>query len=310
VLVVGGVAVAVVAAALFTMLYTVEPDGDAVVKRFGKVVRIAGPGLHVKWPFGIETATFVATRRVHKEEFGFQSIGVSQRTDYQKTDADRQVSLMLSGDLNVIDVEWVVQYRVSDPDRFLHRVRDPRGTLRDISEAVMRQVVGNRLGSDVLTVGRASIAVEVRDSMQAILDGYGMGIDIRGVELQDVTPPDRVKPAFNEVNEAQQERERLINEAETFRNQIIPKARGQAQQTIAEAEGYAAARVNRSKGDASRFQAIYAEYSKAPEVTRTRLFLEMVDDVIPKVGRLFVMEPDTTPPLPLLDLDRTTGGGQ
>ncbi len=312
----GGIAIVVIliaaAIGLTTMLYTVGPEGDAVVKRFGRVVRIVGPGLHMKWPFGIESETFVPTRRVLKEEFGFRTLRAAQRSEYAKSDRDLEVSLMLTGDLNVIDVEWVVQYRIADPNKFLHQVRDPRETVRDISESAMRQSVGNRLGSDVLTVGRTAIATEVRESMQSILDSYEMGVEIRGVELQDVTPPDKVKPAFNEVNEAQQERERVINEAEKFRNQVIPKARGQAQQVIAEAEGYASVRINRAKGEASRFQAVFAEYSKAPEVTRTRMFLEMADEVIPKIGRLFVMEPGGISPLPLLDLDRAVlkGGGR
>jgi len=218
---------------------------------------------------------------------------------------------MLTGDLNVIDVEWVVQYRIDDPDKWLHQIRNPQETIRDVSEAVMRRVVGNRLGSDALTEGRPEIAEEVKREMQAILeDGqsggedYGMGIHIGSVEMQDVTPPDPVKPAFNEVNKARQEKEGLINEAEKHRNQVIPRARGEAEQTISEAEAYASQRINAAKGEAARFLAILNEYLKAPEVTRRRLYIEMADEVFPAIGRVYIVEPSVRQPLPLMDLDR------
>lgn len=284
-----------------TTVYTVEPDGKAVVKRFGEVYQIAEPGLHFKLPFGIDTATFVPTERILKEEFGFETEVAAQRTKYRRDKLFKDESLMLSGDLNVIDVQWVVQYKISDPDQYLHQVRSRRDTIRDVSEAVMRRVVGNRLGSDVLTIGRVSIASEVRDSMQEILDGYNMGVRLVAVELQDVTPPDAVKPAFNKVNEARQERERLINESERERNRLIPTARGEAEQTIAEAKGYATNRINQAKGASARFTSILKEYSQAPEVTRRRLYLEALDDVLPKVGSVYVM-PEGGGALPLLDL--------
>jgi membrane protease subunit HflK len=307
------VAIAVVglliAVGLLTSLYTVAPEGEAVVKRFGAVVRTEGPGLHAKWPFWIETATFVPTRRVLKEEFGFRTVEAGQRSRYQKSAVEEQESLMLTGDLNVIDVEWVVQYRIDDPDKWLHQVRNPIGTIRDISEAIMRRVVGNRLGSAALTEARPEIAEEVKEEMQAILedgqpDGndYGMGIHIGSVEMQDVTPPDPVKPAFNEVNKARQEKERLVNEAEKARNQKIPRARGEAEQTVSEAKAYAAERTNRAKGEAARFTAILKEYQKAPAVTRRRLYLEMVDGVLPSVGKVYIIDPAGQQPLPLLDL--------
>lgn len=299
---------------MLTSVYTVQPEGEAVVKRFGAVVRTAGPGLHLKLPFWIETATFVPTRRVLKEEFGFRTIEAGQRTRYRKDVEQQQESLILTGDLNVIDAEWVVQYRIDDPDKWLHQVRDPRGTIRDVSEAVMRRAIGNRLGSAALTDARPEIAEEVKQEMQAILeDGkpggedYGMGIHVGSVEMQDVTPPDPVKPAFNEVNKSRQEKERLINEAEKKRNQLIPRARGEAEQTIAEAEAYAAERVNAAKGEAARFKAILKEYKKAPEVTRRRLFLEMVDHVVPEVARVYIVDPSGRQPLPLLDLDTAAG---
>lgn len=298
-----GIPLVLLLIAFATGVYTVEPDGKAVVKRFGRVIRIVDPGLHFKLPFGIDTATFVPTERVLKEEFGFRTAIPGQRTAYQKDEKLQEESLMLTGDLNVIEVEWVVQYRIRDPDEYLHRAREQTQTIRDVSEAVMRRIVGNRLGSDVLTVERVTVANEARDSMQEILDDYGMGIHVATVELQDVTPPDKVKPAFNEVNEARQERERAINEAEKHRNQVIPKAEGEAQRTIAEARGYATARVNQAKGEAERFSAIQSEYAQAKDVTRRRLYLETVESVLPEVGKAYVSEGGRDP-IPLLRLEQ------
>lgn len=291
----------------YSGVYTVQPEGKAVVKRFGKVVSIREPGLHFKIPLGIDTAIFVPTERVLKEEFGFRTTSAGQRSQYRKEGYVKE-SLMLTGDLNVIDVEWVVQYRIKDPDKFLHRIRNQRETIRDVSEAVMRRIVGNRLGSDVLTVARVEVAGMARDEMQQILDSYNSGIHISTVELQDVTPPDPVKPAFNEVNEARQEKERLINEAEKRRNQQIPRARGEAQQLIAGAEGYAAERINVAKGEAARFEAILEEYEQAPDVTRRRIYLETIDSVLSAVGNLYIVQEGQTSPFPLLNLKETQPG--
>lgn len=288
----------------WTSVYTVQPEGEAVVKRFGRVVSIRQPGLHFKMPFGIDQAYFVPTARVLKEEFGFRTVSEgAQRDTYQKSRSQQDESLMLTGDLKVIDVEWVVQYRIKDADKFLHRVRDPAATIRDICEAVMRRIVGNSLGSDVLTEKRVEVSTQAKVELQEILDSFEMGVHIGTIELQDVTPPEMVKPAFNEVNQAEQERERLINEAEKRRNQVVPRAEGQAKQIVAEAEGYAAERVNRARGEAERFRAILAEYRNAPGVTRRRLFLEMIDDVLPSLGRVLVVEKGTTSPIPLINLD-------
>jgi len=210
--------------------------------------------------------------------------------------------LMLTGDLKVIDVEWVVQYRVSDPDAFLHKVRDPEQTLRDVSEAVMRRIVGNSLGSDVLTEKRVQVAANAKEELQKAMEHFELGIQISTIELQDVTPPGPVKPAFNEVNQAEQERERYINEAEKRRNQVIPRAEGQARQVIAEAQGYAAERINAAKGETERFTAIYEAYLNAPQVTRERMYLEMIDKVLPKAGKIYIMEENQNAPLPLLNL--------
>ena len=250
-------------------VYSVPADSQAVVKRFGAVVRIENPGLQFRLPFGMERATIIPTKRVLKEEFGFRTVQPGERTRYRKTPEMQEMeSLMLTGDLNVIDVEWVVQYRITDPAAWMHQVRDPAKTLRDVSEAVMRRIVGNHLGSEVLTVARSEIAGQVREEMQLILagtdpdapaDDYNLGVHIGSVEMQDVTPPDPVKPAFNEVNKARQERQRLINQAQKKRNQLLPKAQGQAAQTVAEARAYQAERVNAARGEAERFTAILRE---------------------------------------------------
>jgi membrane protease subunit HflK len=300
--------------AITSVAFTVQPEERALVKRFGKIVRVNDPGLHFKLPLGIEQVQNVATERILKEEFGFRSLTKSEdpfasfgdadarRTQYSDQDFGDE-SLMLTGDLNVINVEWVVQYRITDPEKYLYRgIRNPTETLRDVSEAVMRRIVGNRMGSDALTVGRTEIAASAQAEMQDILNSYNSGVSIVRVELQDVTPPDPVKPSFNEVNEARQERERMINEAERQRNEVIPRAIGEARQVIAQAEGYAFERVNRAKGEGTRFLELLGAYKEAPEVMRSRMYLEMIDQVLPTVDKLYLIDGQQTPPLPLLDL--------
>ncbi len=304
------VLLALIVAGALSSYYTVQPEGKAVVRRFGRVIGVRDPGLHFKLPFGIDRATFVPTERVLKEEFGFRTLKAGQRTQYErKTPQQQQESLMLTGDLNVVDVEWVVQYKIDDPEKYLFRVRNQRESIRDVAEAVMRRIVGNRVGSDVLTVGRVEIANEARREMQQILDSYDLGVHISTVELQDVTPPDPVKPAFNEVNEARQEKERLINEAEKHRNQVIPKAEGEAKQIIAEARGRAAERVNRARGEASRYKAVLAEYLQAPDVTRRRLYLETIDRILGKVDHIYVADDSGGSPFPLLHLNPPPAAG-
>ncbi len=289
-----------------TSFYTVQPEEQAVVKRFGRVVAIKPPGLHFKLPFGIDQQTAVPTARVLKLEFGFRTASNSSHgTLYDKRNDHSEESLMLTGDLKVVDVEWVVQYRVDDPDKYLHRVRDLEETIRDSSEAVMRRIVGNSLGSDVLTVKRVQISLMAKEELQQILDGFDMGVTIGTVELQDVTPPDPVKPAFNEVNQAEQEKEQMVNEAEKRRNQLLPRTRGEARRVVEAAEGYRSQRVNRATGDVARFQAIAEEYHAAPEVTRRRMYLEMIDNVMPNLGRVVVVQPGQMGPLPLMNLDNT-----
>ncbi|MEX0715311.1 MAG: FtsH protease activity modulator HflK [Planctomycetaceae bacterium] len=309
-LVLAGAIVALVLLTVFTSFYTVQPEGEAVVKRFGEVIAVKPPGLHFKWPLFIDRQYFVPTARVLKQEFGFRTAEADQPTTYRKGTEHQNESLMLTGDLKVIDVEWVVQYRVADPVLYLHRVRERDKTIRDVSEAVMRQIVGNSLGSDVLTEKRVQVALDARKELQRILDDFEMGVQIGTVELQDVTPPDPVKPAFNEVNQAEQEKERFINEAEKRRNELIPRTRGEARRLIESAEGYAAQRVNRAQGEVARFSAILTEYRQSPDVTRRRLYLEMIDDVLPRLGRVFVIEEGRTSPLPLINLDHRSPAPQ
>ena len=312
----GIVVLAVLAWAALSSFYTVQPEERAVTKRFGSVVGITDPGLHFKIPFGIDQVQLVATERVLKQEFGFRSEGTREggRTAYGAGQFEDE-SLMLTGDLNMIDVEWVVQYRIADPIKFLYELREPTRTLRDISESVMRRIVGNMLGSEVLTVGRVEIQQTAGEEIQSILDGYDAGIRINTIEMQDVVPPPAVQPAFNEVNEARQERERSINEAQKRVNQEIPNAQGAAVRTVAEAEGYATERVNRAEGESVRFSAVLREYTQAPEVTRSRLYLETLNEVLPTIGQVLVVQEGQLGPLPLLDIDRTperrsTGGEQ
>jgi membrane protease subunit HflK len=306
---------ALVLVVLWSSWFTVQPEETGVVQRFGAVDRTAGPGLHFKFPYGIETVTLVPTARVLKEEFGFRTIAstAGQRTQYADSRAFKDVSLMLTGDLNVIDVQWIVQYRIEDPIRFLFHVRNTPQTIRDIAEAVMRRVTGNRLGSDVLTVGRVAVSSEVKEEMQKILTAYDSGVRLVTVELQDVTPPDPVKPAFNEVNEARQDRERTINEAQERANREIPKARGEATRTISEAEGYALERINRANGEATRFRAVLDEYRRAPEVTRRRLYLEAMATILTEAKGLYIVDADQkalVPWLPLESASTPTAGGK
>ena len=298
-----GVLVAVVALwGVSSVYYTVQPEERAVIKRFGKVIGISDPGLHFKLPLGIDRVELVKTERVLKQEFGFRTISADgQRSEYSAEDRADE-SLMLSGDLNIIDVEWVVQYRIADPIKYLYNQRNPEGSLRDLSESVMRRAVGNRLGSDVLTTARVEIADLAREEIQQAMTQYDNGLHVVTVQLQDVVPPKAVQPAFNEVNESRQERERMINEATKQANQVIPKARGEANRTIAESEGYGIERVNAAKGETARFSSILSEYRAAPEVTRTRLYLEALNQALPKVGAVYVVQDGKTGPIPLLNL--------
>ena len=302
-------ALVLVLVVVFTSFYTVDPEEVGVVMRFGKYVRSTDPGLHFKIPFWIERVFKVPIQRQLKEEFGFRTVSAGVRSQFS-TRGYGEESNMLTGDLNAAVVEWVVQYRIVDPYQFLFRVRGVRDTFRAMSEAVMRKVVGDRTVNEVLTVGRAEVAHEVERQLQELCDQYETGIKVDQVVLQDVNPPDPVKPSFNEVNQAQQEREKLINQAQSEYNKVIPRARGEAQETIQKAEGYALDRVNRSRGDAARFEAMYAEFRKAPEVTRRRIYIETMSRVLPQVQRKVIVDGDLRSVLPLLNLDAPARGGE
>lgn len=285
---------------IFASFFTVQPEEVGIVTRFGEYTRTADPGLNFKAPFA-EEVRYVPIQRQLKQEFGYRTTRAGVRSSYTKSGFTDE-SLMLTGDLNLADVEWVVQYRVSDPFNFLFKIRNPEQTLRDISEATMRQIVGDRTVNEVLTVGRAEVSAEAERLIQELCNEYETGMKIEQVVLQDINPPDPVKPSFNAVNEAQQQRETLINQAKSEYNKVIPRARGEAQETIQKAEGYALDRVNRSRGDASRFNDLYREYMKAPEVTKQRIYLETLEDILPKIGNKIVTDGEGNSVLPLLQM--------
>ncbi len=298
-------AIVAVVVVLSTTWFTVQPEETGIVQRFGKVIRTAGPGLHFKLPLGVERVRLLPTARVLKEEFGFRTIASvpGKKTLYEPGGSYKDESLMLTGDLNVIDVQWIIQYRIEDPIRYLFQVRNTPKTIRDTAEAIMRRAVGNRLGSDVLTTGRMAVASEAKNEIQKVLTAYECGVRLVTVELQDVTPPDTVKPAFNEVNESRQDRERTINKAQEQANREIPKARGVAAQRISEAEGYALERVNRAEGEANRFEAILKEYEGAPQVTRRRLYLEAMTGFLGDTKALYIVDQDQKAMVPWLPLE-------
>ncbi len=287
----------------FGSFFQVEAEEEGVVTRFGEHVRTVEPGLKMKIPF-IEKVYKVPVERQKKQEFGFRTEQAGVRTQYSRTGSvTEDEAIMLTGDLNLANVQWVVQYRVSDPYEYLFKVRNPDNTLRDLSEAVTRQVVGDRTVNEVLTIGRAEIASEVKILLQKMAKEYSLGIEIAQVVLQDINPPESVKQAFNAVNEAQQERETLINEAKSEYNKVIPRARGQALETIQKAEGYATQRVNNAQGEVARFNDLYEEYIRAPEVTKKRIYLETMQEVLPKLGDKIITSEDGNNMIPLLKKD-------
>ncbi|MEA3391493.1 MAG: FtsH protease activity modulator HflK [Candidatus Marinimicrobia bacterium] len=281
--------------------YIVQAENVGVILRFGKYTKTTDPGFHIKIPV-IDKVYQVAVERQLKEEFGFRTLKAGVTSQYSRSNFSSE-SVMLTGDLNVVVVEWIIQYRVEDPYKFLFKVRNSRQTLRDMSEASMRKVVGDRTFNEVLTVGRQEISQTVETNLQVLCEQYETGIHIKQVVLQNVNPPDAVKASFNEVNQAQQDKEKLINQARSEYNKIIPKARGEALQTIQKAEGYASERVNGAKGDVARFVAVLKEYEKAPEITRQRIYLETMSKVLPVMEKKFIIDETGSGVLPLLNLD-------
>lgn len=288
---------------LGTAIKTVGPEEEGVVIQLGQYDRTVQPGLNFIIPF-FETMYKIPVQRQLKQEFGFRTSDLRQPSEYTKTGYSDE-SMMLTGDLNLTDVEWVIQYRIVNSYNFLFRVRNAEKTLKDMSEAAMRKIVGDRTVNEVLTVGRQEIATSVEVLLQEMCDEYENGIRIDQVVLQDVNPPEPVKPSFNAVNEAQQERETLINQAEAEYNRVIPRARGEATETIQLAEAYALNRVNRAKGEADRFSSIYEAYIQAPEVTKQRIYLETMERVLPKIGNKIITDEKGGNVLPLLNLNST-----
>jgi membrane protease subunit HflK len=286
---------------LWTTLYQVQPEEVGVVVRLGRYVRTTEPGLRAKIPF-VEQVFKIPVQRQLKEEFGFRTTEAAVRSSFSRADFNTE-AVMLTGDLNVAVVEWIVQYRVADPYLYLFKVRNVTDTFRAMNEAIMRQVVGDRTVTEVLTVGRQAIETRVEELLRELTRQYEMGITIEQVVLQDVNPPDSVKPSWDEVNQAQQQRDRMINEARAEYNKVIPRAKGEAQQAVLEAEGYGLNRVNRAQGESARFRSIQDAYRKAPDVTRRRLYLETMERVVPRMGGKLFVDPDARGIVPFLSLD-------
>ncbi len=298
-LIIAGVIVIIILAGSF---YQIRPEEMGVILRLGKFVRTTDPGLHLKIPLGIEKVTKVPVQRQLKMEFGFRTVEAGIQTQYSVTRDTVMEAVMLTGDLNVAVVEWIVQYKIKDPYNYLFKLRDAESTFRYMNEAVVRRAVGDNSVDEVITIGRARLAMEAREELQQLCDLYEIGIEVNQLIFQDVNPPDPVKPSFNEVNESLQEKERKINEAWSEYNQEIPKAEGEAEQMIRASEGYATERTNMAQGDANRFRAIYREYSRAPLVTRKRLYLEAINDILPKIRRKIIFDAQQKNIIPLLNL--------
>ncbi len=310
----GALIVVLVAAMVLTSFYAVPQDSVAVVQTFGAYSRTADPGLHLRAPLGIERVTKVPVERVIKEEFGFRTVSAGVKSEYSTSDFSAE-SLMLTGDLNMADVEFVVQYKIKDPYLYVFHVRNVEDTFRDVAEAVMTREVGDRSVTDVITEGRSQIGINVQQELQDMLDQYETGVDVVTVQLQDVNPPGPVKDSFNEVNEAEQEQDRMINEAWKAYNTAIPEAQGKAKRVIAESNGYATDRVNRALGDATRFDAVYLEYKQAPDVTRRRLYLETMGTVMPRIKSKVIVDDDIENLLPMMEIQgaavsKKKGGGK
>jgi membrane protease subunit HflK len=291
----------VLIAGLWTSYYTVGAESEGVVLRFGKFLKTVEPGLHFRLPYGIDAVTVLPTRRQLKLEFGFTTPGYLTNPIQSSEDPDDEKS-MVTGDLNAALVEWVVQYRIEDPKQYLFDVRNPAETLRDLSEAAMREVIGDRTVDELITIGRQDIEIEALARMQELSKRYQLGIRVDQVQLKNVNPPSQVQASFNEVNKAQQDRENAINIANGEYNKVIPRAKGEADQTIRAAEGYRFKRVNEAEGDAAAFSAVLLEYVKSPEITRTRLYLETMSEILPQTGQKIIVDESMRQLLPILPL--------
>ena len=303
-----GVPVILLVLLAYTSIYTVQAESQGVVLRFGKYVKTVDPGLRFKFPFGVDRVSIVPVKRQLKQEFGFGTEGATNPTQFSSEQEEERS--MVTGDLNAATVEWIIQYRIREPQLFLFEVRNPGDTLRDISESVMRTVVGDRTVDEVITVGRQEIEADALTQLQELVNKYQLGLSIDQVQLKNVNPPLPVQPSFNEVNQAQQEREKMINVANGEYNKVVPRASGEAEQKVQAAEGYALKRVNEADGDVSRFNAVLTEFLKAPEVTKRRIYIETMREVVPKLGKKIIIDEKASQILPLLQLSTDTEGGQ
>ncbi len=294
----------------FTTYFTVPPDSQGVVLRFGRFSSIEEPGLHFKLPLGIDSVETVPVKRQLKLEFGFGTPGATNARQLSASRRSRDMEKsMVTGDLNAALVEWVVQYRIDDPRSFLFKVRAPEQTLRDLSEAVMREVIGDRTVDEVITTGRQEIEDRALQRLREMATDYELGIKIDQLQLKNVNPPREVQNSFNEVNKAQQDREQMINVANGEYNKVVPRAKGEAEQEISEAEGYKLKRVNEAQGDAAAFTAVLSEYLKAPDVTRKRLYMETMAEVIPGLAGTWIVDDSVTQLLPMVQ-GKSIGGGK
>lgn len=291
----------------WSAIYTVPAESEGVVLRFGRFKKTVPSGLHFKLPLGVDRVAIVPVKRQLKQEFGFGTPGSTNPSQSTSPGEWEEEKAMVTGDLNAALVEWVIQYRIEQPENYLFEVRNADATLRDASESVMREVVGDRTVDEVITIGRQEIENEALLKLQDLVKGYQMGIKIDQVQLKNVNPPKRVQASFNEVNQAQQEKERAINIANGEYNKSIPRARGEADQAIRTAEGYAKKRINEAEGDVAAFSALLAEYTKAPEVTRQRIYLETMGEVLSKVKNKVILDEEASGVLPLLNLGGTDG---
>lgn len=312
------VIVAAIAIAGWSMVYTVGTDSRGVVLRLGKPLEPSLPGLHYKAPWPIDRVTTVPVAKVQSIEFGYRTVSAGRRTQYAAASDDgRTMARMLTADLNLAHVEWVVQYRISDPIKYLFKIggdvrlphhRNVEDLISDVSEAVMRRIVGDVSVDTVITTGREQIAATAKDEMQAVLDGFESGVQIVAVKLQSARPPDPVRDAFDEVNRAKQMKEKVVNDAKGKRNAQIPRARGGRDRAIAEAEGYALRVEMSAQGQANAFLAKLAEFEKAPEITRVRLYLEAMENIFARVEEKIVIGESVKGLLPLLHLEAGVAG--
>jgi modulator of FtsH protease HflK len=302
------IVVAVAVIALFsTSFFVVDQTEQAVVLTFGRFTNIAEPGLHFKMPLNIQKNFNVKTRVVQTEQFGFRTAQAGIQTRYEERTYPEE-STMLTGDLNIVDVEWIIQYRISDPQAWLFNVEDKNKTIRDISQSVINMLVGDRTILDVMGSQRVEIEQAGMQLMNSTLKGYKLGIDIIAVKLQNIVPPKGVQAAFEDVNKAIQDMNRLISEGKEAYNKEIPKATGQADALVQVAKGYSSERINRANGDVARFKAVYEEYRKAPDVTRDRLYYEMIESVFADEKGVELIDSSLGNFLPIKNFGTQTGG--